>query len=151
MTLRILLLACAFALGCQTPDGPRLGLPDQRLDVPAPSGLARVVFFNTSNKALYPASGFVRIQLNGSTIPTVNHDRYTQIFLEPGEYDLLLQHVDLVTFTSKYRITVDGPDLFIAAYSQLVSTGFKVHKQLPARFEQHWRPAKLPTSGRRAA
>ena len=63
-------------------------IPGQQLEEPVPPGLVRVVFFNTSNKIVYPTSGSVRIQLNGQTVPTVHFDNYTQIFVEPGEYEL---------------------------------------------------------------
>jgi hypothetical protein len=135
-----------FAAACRTPDGPRFPIPGQQLDEPVPPGLVRVVFFNTSNKIVYPTSGSVRIQLNGQTVPTVHFDNYTQVFVEPGEYDLLLEHFDTVAyFKKRYHVEISPPEAFFAVYSKPISTGYDQVPVLPADFRARWSPAKLPS------
>ena len=146
MRPRVVLILGLLLVACRTPDGPRVFLPDQTLSQPTPPGLARVIFFNRSNKALYPTSGSVRIQLDGVTVPTVHHNRYTQVFLEPREYDLLLEHFDLFAyFKGRHRIVVEAPNSYFAVYSTMVSTKFEQVKELPEGFLLHWSPAKYPS------
>jgi len=141
-TLLISLIALLSA--CRTPDGPHMPIPVQDINAPVPAGLVRVVFFNRSSKAAYPASGSVRIQVNGQTLPTVHHNRYTQVFLAPGRYDLLLEHWDMAYFTSRYTIDLQGQSAYFAVYSQLVSTAYRQVPELPPNFGAHWSPAKHP-------
>jgi hypothetical protein len=102
------------------------------------------VSFNTSDKILYPASGSVRIQVDGSSVPTVHHDQYVQIHLPPGPHHLLLEHWDMVVFTSEYDVQIQGSDQYFEVYSHPFSTQFKEVAALPADFRSRWRPAKTP-------
>lgn len=146
MKRSFLFLVILLLVSCRTPDGPRIPLTDQSLSAEIPPSHARVVFFNTSNKIVYPTSGSVRIQLDGQTVPTVHFDRYVQIFVEPGEYDLLLEHFDAFGyFTSRHRITISAPESFFAVYSQPVSTAYEQVPALPENFETDWSPAKYPS------
>jgi hypothetical protein len=139
-----LIAFAALAFACRTPDGPHIEIPVQDLETAVPDGMVRVVFFNKSNKALYPTSGSVRIQLNGESVPTVHHNRYTQVFLAPGRYELLLEHWDLAYFTSRYTIELGGEAAYFAVFSRLVSTGYRQVPELPPNFTAHWSPAKHP-------
>jgi hypothetical protein len=139
------LLWLALLIACRTPDGPRVPIPDQALDTVTPDGMVRVVFFNRSNKVVYPTSGSVRIQVDGQTLPTVHHDRYAQVFLPPGRHDLLLEHWDMVVFTSRYTIELREPQAYFAVFSRPVSTGYEEVPALPPDFAQRWLPAKYPT------
>jgi hypothetical protein len=148
MRPRLVVLALsltALLAACRTPDGPRVPLPDQGLETSTPEGMVRVVFFNTSNPVLYPTSGSVRIQVDGQTLPTLHHDRYTQVFLPPGRHDLLLEHWDMVVFTSRYSIEIAEPAAFFAVFSRPVSTGYEQVPELPADFTRDWSPARHPS------
>jgi len=138
----VALALLTLAVACRTPDKPHMGIPDQDIATPVPAGLVRLVFFNDSNKLLYLASGSVRIQLNGQTLPTVHHNRYTQVFVPPGKYELLLEHFDVVYFTDEYTIDVREPSAYFAVFSQPVSTQYRQVAELPPSFATRWRPAK---------
>jgi hypothetical protein len=132
-SLSLWVLAC---VACATPEGPRLALPSQDLATPVPAGYVRVVFFNDTVEALYPASGNIRVQLNGSTAPSLYLNHYAQLFVAPGRYELMLEHWDLVTFTDHYTIELRGPEMFIRIWCSPVSTKYEVVGALPESFEE---------------
>ena len=146
MAKRVLLglLAAVILLACRTPDGPRLPLPAQDVSASIPDGLARVVFFNTSNHALYWESGHIRIQLNGNQVPTVWLDEYVQVYVEPGEYQLLLEHLDVFMFTDMYTLKVDDPEVFLEVYNGITSTNYKRVGDLPSDFHSRFKPGRDP-------
>jgi len=154
---KLLALAPLLALGaCKTPEGPRLPLPSQDLRTEVPPGYSRVVFFNDSSEALYFESGNIRIQLNGSTAPSLYLNHYAQLFLVPGEYELMLEHFDLFKFTDRYDIAISGPEVFIRIWCRPVSTQYERVEKLPDDFQNRfiggrdpsqWPPFMPTTSG----
>ncbi len=119
-------------------------MPSQYVSTAIPAGFVRVVFFNTSNRALFFESGWIRIRLDGRTVPTLWLDEYTQIFIEPGEHRLLLEHFDLFQFTDTYMVTFSGTEMFLEVWCTPISTKFRQVEALPPEFSQHFSPARDP-------
>ena len=142
-TFPIVLLALCVA-SCSTIEGPRIPLQSQDISAPVPTGVVRVVFFNTSNRALFWESGWIRIRLDGRTVPTLWLDEYTQILTEPGEHRLLLEHFDLFQFTDTYTVTFSGTEVFLEVFCTTLSTKFRQVERLPAQFPQHFNVARDP-------
>jgi hypothetical protein len=96
--LKLILAICLSVslIACKTVDGPRHPIPSQDIAGAVPDGLSRVVLFNTSNRLLYFESGPIRIQLDGQQLPSIWLDHYVQAFVEPGTYELKLEHYDMV-------------------------------------------------------
>ena len=138
------LFAAALLLGCRTPDGPRFPLPAQDVSAPIPDGMVRVVFFNTSNHALYFESGHIRIQLDGNQIPTIWLDRYVQVYAEPGEHQLLLEHLDVFMFTDQYTVSFEGPEVFLEVFNNITSTKYKQVDELPPDFDSRFKLGRDP-------
>jgi hypothetical protein len=138
-------LAAALVLGCRTPDGPHFPLPAQDVAAPIPDDYVRVVFFNTSNHALYFESGHIRIQLDGYQIPTIWLDRYVQVYAEPGEHELLLEHYDVLMWKSRYTVEFVGPEVFLEVYNNPTSTKYKEVDELPADFHSRFTPGRDPS------
>jgi len=133
-----------FAASCSTVEGPRIPLQSQDIAAPIPAGLVRVVFFNTSNRALFFESGWIRIRLDGRTVPTLWLDEYTQILIEPGDHLLLLEHFDLFQFTDTYTVTFSGTEMFLEVWCTPISTKFRQVEALPAEFSQRFNVARDP-------
>jgi len=134
----------AFLLGCTTPDGPRFPLPAQDVSRPVPDEMVRVVFFNTSNHALYFESGHIRIQLDGNQIPTIWLDEYVQVYAEPGEHQLLLEHVDVFTFTDRYTVLLKDREVFLEVFNNVTSTKYRQVDELPPDFHSRFKPGRDP-------
>ena len=129
---------------CKTAEGPRIPLPPQQISSEVPRDRVRVVFFNTSSRALYFESGWIRIRLDGRTVPTLWIDEYTQIFAEPGEHELLLEHYDLFQFTDRYTVHFSGKEIFLEVWCRPISTQFRQIELLPPEFSQRFSVARDP-------
>lgn len=129
---------------CKTAEGPRIPLPPQHVSSEVPRDRVRVVFFNTSSRALYFESGWIRIRLDGRTVPTLWIDEYTQIFAEPGEHKLLLEHFDLFRFTDRYAVHFSGQEIFLEVWCRPISTTFRQVESLPPEFSQRFSVARDP-------
>ena len=140
--LRAVLIGLVFA-SCRTPEGPRIPLPPQEAKV-APTGLTRVMFFNTSNRALYFESGWIRIRLDGRTVPTLWLNEYVQIFVQPGSHELLLEHYDVFSFTDTYRLEVAGREMLLEVWCRPFSTTFRQVDALPSNFATDFSAARKP-------
>ena len=138
------LLAAVLLLDCKTPDGPRFPLPAQDVSASIPDGFIRVVFFNTSNHALYWESGHIRIQLDGNQIPTIWLDEYVQVHAKQGEHQLLLEHFDVFMFKDRYSLEFEGPEVFLEVYNGFTSTKYKRVDELPANFHSRFKPGRDP-------
>jgi hypothetical protein len=139
-----LLSLSALAGGCKTPEGPRIPLPSQDISVGASAGKTRIVFFNSSNPALYFESGVIRIRLNGDTVPSLWLRKYVQVVVDPGEYELLLEHYDLFSFTDTYSLSLPPGDVFLEVYCSPISTKFKRHESIPPEFARRYTPGRDP-------
>ena len=146
--MQILLVAVlslsALLGGCKTPEGPRIPLPSQDIVSGAPEGKTRVVFFNSSSPGLYFESGVIRIRLNGDTVPSLWLRKYVQVVVDPGEYNLLLEHYDLFSFTNTYTLSLPPGDVFLEVYCSPISTKFKRHESLPLNFKRRYTPGRDP-------
>jgi len=128
-------LLALVSSGCKTPDGPRLALPDQTTSAPLPAGYVRVVVFNDTFEAMnFDNSGVMRIQIDGQTAPSLYLRHYAQLFLKPGEHQLLLEHFDLFLFTDKFRLKVEPPATFVRIWTTPFGNRFEVVPELPANF-----------------
>jgi hypothetical protein len=136
----------AVTASCKTPDGPRYPIPAQNLSAQVPNGLTRVVFINTSNRFLYFESGPVRIQLDGNQLPSIWLDHYVQAFVEPGEYDLLLEHYDVIHWKGRHRIQIEGTEMFISVYNLPISTEYEILDSLPEDFFTRFKPGRDPAN-----
>jgi hypothetical protein len=138
------LLAAVLVVGCRTPDGPRFPLPAQDVSASIPDEFVRLVFFNTSNHALYWESGHIRIQLDGNQIPTIWLDEYIQVYAEPGEHQLLLEHLDVFMFKDRYALVLEGPEVFLEVYNGVTSTNYERVDELPPEFHSRFKPGRDP-------
>jgi len=148
--LRVLTAALAaatvLAAGCKTPDGPRHPIPAQDLSASVPEGLTRVVFINTSNRALYFESGPIRMQLDGRQLPSIWLSHYVQAFIEPGEHDLLLEHYDLIHWKGRHKLSVEGSEMFVGVYNLPISTEYEILEALPEDFSTRFNPGRNPAN-----
>lgn len=136
------------ALGCKTPDGPRLPIPEQDVAIEVPPGLTRVVFINTDYGGSTFGSGPIRIQLDGKQIPSVWPERFIQTFLAPGEYDLLLEHSFGFFWKRRGEIVVEDEPLLIAVFKPAFGFGpdYDFIDELPSDFESAFTPGRHPKS-----
>ena len=139
-----LLLLLLILAACKAAEGPRIPLPDQDVSGPAPEGKTRILFYNTSNKALYWETGMIRIRLNGHTVPSLWLGKYVQVVVEPGDYKLLLEHFDLFNFRNVYDVTLPPGDVYLEVYCRPISTKYRQVDALPANFERQFRAARDP-------
>lgn len=140
------LIGAVLLLACRTPDGPRFPLSAQDVSAPIPRGLVRVVFYNASNRVLYVDSGPIRIQLDGEQVPSIWLDRYIQVYAQPGEHELLLEHYDLFTWKRRYTIDLKGPEVFLKVYNTPISTKYKQVYELPSNFHARYKPGRDPNN-----
>jgi hypothetical protein len=94
-----------------------------------------VVFLNDTFEGLNWATGTIRIQIDGQTAPSLYLNHYAQLFLKPGEYELVLEHWDLVTFTDRYRIAIAPPEAFLRLWTTPLGNRYELLKALPPDFE----------------
>jgi hypothetical protein len=134
------LLAIALLIACKTPDAPRQPIPVQDVHAPVPDGMVRVVLFNASNHALYFESGPIRIQLDGRQLPSIWLDHYVQVFVPPGEHQLLLEHYDLFMWKGRYTIHLSGPEAFLKVYNRPTTTRLERVDELPEDFFSRFKP-----------
>lgn len=148
--MRCLVMCALIALtaACKTPDGPHLAIPEQDLSVPAPPGRTRVVFLNTNFVSEAYGAGPIRIQLDGRQLPSVWPERYVQVFVEPGEYELLIEQSYGFFWRSRDRIQIEGDQVLVALYR--TTLGLFPHSEivdaLPRDFEEAFRPGRHPAS-----
>jgi hypothetical protein len=131
--LMVLVIASGCAINTIIPEYP---LPSQSIDARPATGQVKVVLFNDSNRFLYglDGSGKINVILAGKNVASLQIGAYVQIFVDPGEYDLLLAHRDMATFENRYRLRVQGDAVFVKIYSQPISTDFEIVDALPAEF-----------------
>lgn len=145
------LLLCALVAltaGCKTPDGPHLAIPEQDLSMPVPAGLTRVVFLNTNFVSEAYGAGPIRIQLGGRQLPSVWPERYVQAFVEPGEYELLIEQSYGFFWKSRDQITVAGDQILVSLYRTTIGLfpHYEIVEELPSDFEEAFRPGRHPAS-----
>ena len=116
-------------------------LPNQNIYDQSQQNNHRVIFFNASNAFLYPASGTINIKLNQKHVATLKIGRFVQVNILPGEYDLYLDHWDIVHWKSDYKLSVDNSATFVKVFAKLTSTGYEVVSALPEEFERDYKPA----------
>jgi hypothetical protein len=137
-----------LAVACQTPNGPRLPIPDQSLSVSVPEGLTRVIFLNTNYKSEGWGAGPIHIQLDGHQVPSLWAERYVQIFIEPGEYEVHIEQAGMVFWKDTYWIDVKGDELLVSVYRK--SLGFspvlEILDKLPSDFDSEFTPGRHPES-----
>jgi hypothetical protein len=133
-------LASGCAINTIIPEYP---LPRQSIDARPATGQVKVVFFNDSNRFLYglDGSGKINVILAGKNVASLQICAYVQLFVDPGQYDLLLAHRDMATFESRHRLRVQGDAVFVKVYSQPISTDFEIVDALAADFSSRFRPA----------
>ncbi len=144
-------MLCALitlAAGCKTPDGPHLTIPEQDLASPVPTGLTRVVFLNTNFVSEAYGAGPIRIQLDGRQLPSVWPERYVQAFVEPGEYELLIEQSFGFFWKSRDRITVAGDQVLVSLYRTTLGLfpKYEIVDELPSDFDEAFRPGRHPAS-----
>ena len=122
---------------------PQTKLPGQRLTESTPGQKSRVVFFNSSNRAMYGVdkSGRIDIYIDGAALATVDIGEYVQTFLPKGDHQVELRHRDMVWMKSTHRLDVDREAEWVRVYCQVFSNGFQVTHQPPPNFAADFRPA----------
>jgi hypothetical protein len=119
-------------------------LPSQRLTGPVPDSRSRVVFFNSSNRAMYgiDKTGRIDIRIDGAALGTVDIGEYVQTFLPKGDHQVELRHRDTVWMKSNHRLAVDRQAKWVRVYCQVFSNGLKATDQPPPSFSADFRPAR---------
>ncbi|GEM_PF-1946183 len=122
---------------------PQYPLPSQSIDARPATGQVKVLFFNDSNRFLYglDGSGKINVTLAERNVASLQIGTYVQLFMDPGQYNLVLAHRDMATFESKHRLRVQGDAVFVKVYSQPMSTDFDIVNALPTEFTRDFRPA----------
>ncbi|MEM6783433.1 MAG: hypothetical protein AAF624_06825 [Bacteroidota bacterium] len=115
---------------------------DLRMEVPADS--SPVLIFNGVNNLLYPATGDILVQVDGSVLPTLGRNEYAQVVLAPGTNELVLGHWDLVRFTDTYTFEVETPMVYVRVRSRPQSTEFEKLKVSLDYIEERYTPVRVP-------
>lgn len=136
----VLTLTSGCAINTVTPE---YQLPSQSINAPSEPGRVRLLLFNDSNRFLYglDGSGKINVKLAGKNVASLEIGTFVQLFVDPGQYDLLLAHRDMVTFESSHRLAVQGDAMFVKVYSQPVSTDLEILNTMPVDFADQFRPA----------
>jgi hypothetical protein len=98
----------------------------------------RVVLFNDTIEALNYATGTMRIQLNGQSVPSLYLNHYVQLFLKPGEYELMLEHWDLFQFTDRFAIAIVEPAAYLRLWTTPFGNNFEALHELPNDFDSEF-------------
>ncbi|MCP4904975.1 MAG: hypothetical protein GY910_08330 [bacterium] len=146
--LSVMLALVMLAIGCGTPDGPHHPIPDQSLSIPAPEGMTRILFINVNYRSEGRGSGPVRIQLGGKQIPSVWPERYIQAFVEPGEYDLVLEQTGWFSWSLSHPISVKGDEILVSVRAPTFGLYpvLEILDELPSDFDSAFRPGRHPKS-----
>jgi len=144
--LSLLLIVSFFFIGCGQffRLTPQYDLPIQSLKAERQQGKTRVLFYNTTNLVLFGLdfTDKIDILLNNKNVGSARAREYILVDLEPKEYELNLTHYDaLIKFSNTYKLMVSDVDMFVNVYNGLVSTKYKLDKQLPDKFDKRFEPA----------
>ncbi len=117
-------------------------LPDQDVQTAVDEGKTRVIFFNASNILLsgLDGSGKINVLLNDTALGSLNINKYVQIFLNQGSYEVNLAHRDTIIFETNHIIHVGKKDLYIKIYSKSTSNTCKKVNELPENFSKRYKP-----------
>ena len=93
-------------------------------------------------------AGPIRIQLGGRQLPDVWPERYVQAFVEPGEYELLIEQSFGFFWKSRDRITVAGDQVLVSLYKNTLGLfpHYEIVDELPGDFDEAFRPGRHPAS-----
>jgi hypothetical protein len=118
-------------------------LPTQDLNAANEESKTRVVFYNGNgyNPLYLDGSWRVGIKLNGIGVENLHIDKYVQLFLMPGTYNLELSHIDLFTFRDEYIFQVGSETMYVRVYNTPISTKYEVNKTEPENFKEKYEPA----------
>ena len=112
-----------------------------------PAGLIRVIFFNTTNPSFlgHPTglNGSVQLALNGKWCPNIEKLSYLQLYLEPGKYEVTLEHTDPFAYKDVYELIVGGEPDYVRIFRRIASNGFEVVDELPGNFEKNFKSTAL--------
>jgi hypothetical protein len=142
----LIMIVIFTIVGCATPTVvTEYGLPSQNLEVKPEAGLSKVVFFNNSNFLTHgiDQSGYVTIKINGKGLATLQIHTYVQIFLEKGEYDLYMAHLDVLLFESNHKLRIDKDEVFVEVSASITSNEYKIVDRLPANFIKTYKPVDI--------
>jgi hypothetical protein len=68
------------------------------------------------------------------------------VFVEPGTYELKLEHFDLFMWKGTHSLTVDSPEVYVEVYNSLISTKFRRVDALPEGFLARFKPGRHPSN-----
>jgi hypothetical protein len=142
--LILVIAAALISAACKTPEGPRLALPPQDLSTPVPAGYVRVVFFNDTFEPLNYATGTIRIQIDGKTAPSLYLNHYAQLFLKPGQHEVMLEHWDLFTFTDRYQVEIQPPEAYFRVWTTPLGNKYEHLESLPPDFRTRFTGGRDP-------
>ena len=143
--LSIALASIAILLsGCASlePVVPTKPLPRQTLSTPVPDGQTRVIFFNDSNFLMYglDGTGTINFFLDEEPVATVPIGGWVQVFAEPREYSLKLQHHDMGLIEDTFDLSIVGEETYVRLYCGITSTKFELLESLPENFNDKFDP-----------
>lgn len=127
--------------GCSSYGPVNIQLPAQSINTDTPAGLARVIFFNTSDQSFagLPFAGNIQLAISGDWYPDIDKNSYLQLFLKPGEYDVKLQHTDSFAFTDSYDLVVGNDTVYVNIFRRMFSNELVVVDELPLDFEKKFK------------
>lgn len=118
-------------------------LPAQDLNVSPESEKTKVVFYNGNgfNPLYLDGSWRVGIKIDGVGVENLNIGKYVQLFLNPGNYNVELSHIDIFTFRDVYSFDVGSDAMYVKVYNTPISTKYKIEQNEPDSFREKFEPA----------
>ena len=95
------------------------------------NGPVHVLFFN-SNGVFF--SNPIEVAIKGRPTFKLRRFQFKQVDLERGHYRLKLTHWDLFDFTREFDLSITSPVVYVAVFSNLVSTECSLASELPSDF-----------------
>lgn len=149
MSATKLLRVAAFAVclcavsGCAIPriasEFPRT---DQHLSAPVPTGLSRVVVFNSSNSVLYGLdhSGRMHVLIDARAVGSLDPGEYAQVFLPQGRHDVALRHRDMTWIETEHPVLIDRAERYLNVTCEPAGQRLEAQDQPPPDFGRKYRP-----------
>jgi hypothetical protein len=143
--LSAVLILSLFLTGCLSPVRNEIPLAKGGLNIkPSNTNEAKLVIFNDSSVVGFgiDGTGRINVRLNGKGVTQLNIGRYTQVIVPKGKYQLDLDHLDMVHFTSKHQIELVQPESFLLISATPVSNKAEMLSVPPPDFEAKYRPVE---------
>ena len=139
----LLILLISSVVGCGTINyRDRIVLPAQDIGIDEPHGKTRIIIFNETEPSWKTnATAGMNFEINGKYATAISASHYLQLFLEPGDYLIKLEHIDILTFTDNFQLNVGNDPLYVKITRQAFSNKLDIVKELPLGFSNNYKAA----------